>query len=92
MSAPGTLSLKEAAARAGVTSQTLRRWAEDGVVPRAREDGWTDAAVAHARVVARLRERGHPLKEIREATRAGKLAFSYVEDLIPPPRPAYTLE
>ena len=92
MSAQGALSLKEAAARAGVTPQTLRRWADDGVVPRAREDGWTDAAVAHARVVARLRERGHTLKEIREATRNGKLAFSYVEDLLPPPRPAYTLE
>ena len=92
MSGRDGASLKDAAARAGVTPQTLRRWAEDGVVPRAQEEGWTDAAIAHARVVARLRERGHTLQEIREATRDGKLAFSYVEDLLPPPEPAYTLE
>jgi adenylate cyclase len=92
MSDAGPTSLKDAAARVGVKPQTLRRWAQDGVVPRALEDGWTEAAVAHARVVARLRERGHSLKEIRAATREGKLAFSYVEDLLPPPQPAYTLE
>ncbi len=92
MSGRDTASLKDAAARAGVTPSTLRRWVDDGVVPRAVEEGWTDAAVAHARMVVRLRERGHSLKEIREATRDGRLAFSYVEDLLPPPQPAYTLE
>ena len=52
------LSLSEVAARTGVTPATLRRWAESGVIPdgdSATKDGWTPAAAAHARVVARLR-------------------------------------
>ena len=44
---------------------------------------WTPAAVAHARVVARMRERGHSLTSIREATAEGRLAFGYVEELFP---------
>ena len=44
---------------------------------------WTPAAVAHARIVARLRERGHSLDEIREARESGRLAFGYIEDLLP---------
>ena len=32
---------------------------------------WTPAAIAHARIVARLRERGHSLDELREAARSG---------------------
>jgi adenylate cyclase len=92
MSQEGAVPVKEAAERVGVTPQTLRRWAQDGVVPRAAAEGWTDAAVAHARMVARLRERGHTLNEIKEATRNGKLAFAEVEDLLPSPQPAYTLE
>lgn len=39
--------------------------------------------LAHARIVARLRERGHSLEEIRDATNEGRLAFGYVEDLLP---------
>ncbi len=87
-----TMTLKEAAQRAGVTPQTLRRWVGDEVIPHAVSDGWTDAAVAHARIVARLRERGHSLKEIRDATSDGKLAFAFIEDLLPPPTPGYSLE
>jgi adenylate cyclase len=33
--------------------------------------------------VSRLRERGHSLAELRRAVREGRLAFGYVEDLIP---------
>jgi adenylate cyclase len=92
VSAREPLTLAEAARRTGVTQATLRRWARDGVVPQAADGDWTDAAVAHARVVARLRERGHTLAEIRRATREGRLAFSYIEDLLPPREGEHTLE
>jgi adenylate cyclase len=77
-----TLTLKEAAERVGVSPATLRRWAEAGVIPEV--DGsreWTEPAVAHARIVARLRERGHRLDQIREAGRQGRLAYGYIESL-----------
>jgi adenylate cyclase len=86
------MTLAEAARRTGVKPATLRRWADTGVVPQAGDGGWNDAAVAHARVVARLRERGHSLQEIRRATDEGRLAFGYMEELLPPPRADYTLE
>jgi adenylate cyclase len=77
-----TLSLKEAAERVGVSQDTLRRWARDGLIPEVDGTGeWTTAAVAHARIVARLRERGHSLEQIRNAGDQGKLAFSYIEDM-----------
>jgi adenylate cyclase len=77
-----TLSLKEAAERVGVSQDTLRRWARDGLIPEVDGTGeWTTAAVAHARIVARLRERGHNLEQIRNAGDQGKLAFSYIEDM-----------
>ncbi|HYV16168.1 MAG TPA: adenylate/guanylate cyclase domain-containing protein [Conexibacter sp.] len=77
-----TLSLTEAARRAGATPATLRRWADQGVVPLAN-GRWTPAAAAHARIVARMRERGHSLEEIRAASDEGRLAFGYVEELLP---------
>jgi adenylate cyclase len=77
-----TLSLKDAAERVGVSPDTLRRWARDGLIPEVDGTGeWTTAAVAHARIVARLRDRGHSLEQIREAGDQGKLAFSYIEDM-----------
>jgi adenylate cyclase len=39
--------------------------------------------VSRARLVARLRERGHSLQEIRIATEEGRLAFGYIEELFP---------
>ena len=79
------LTLKDAAERAGVAPATLRRWAQQGVIPQldGRSDGWTPAAVAHARIVARLRERGHSLKHIRAATEQGRLAYGFIEELFP---------
>ena len=53
---------------------------------------WTDSAIAHARVVARLRERGHSLQSIRRASEEGRLAFGYVEALFPQADATYTLE
>jgi adenylate cyclase len=87
----GGLPLQEAARRAGVSPATLRRWVRQGLVPQYDRD-WTTAAVGHARVVARLRERGHSLKEIRRATSEGRLAFGYIEELFPHDDVAYTLE
>ncbi len=48
-----------------------------------RGERWTTAAAAQARVVARMRERGHSLPELRRAVRDGRLAFGYMEDLLP---------
>jgi adenylate cyclase len=80
------LSLKEAAARVGVTPATLRRWAQTGLIPEVDGGGlWTPAAVAHARIVARLRQRGHTLEHIREAGRQGRLAYGYVEEIFSRP-------
>jgi adenylate cyclase len=85
------MSRAEAARQAGVTPRTLERWVRAGVVPQVRDGEWTAPAVAQARVVARLRERGHSLDEIRRATESGRLAFGYIEDLLPEPDGAYTL-
>jgi adenylate cyclase len=77
-----TLTLNEAAERVGVSASTLKRWANSGVIPEVDGGGaWTAAAVAHARIVARLRSRGHTLEDIREAGKAGRLAYGYIESL-----------
>src|SRR6478672_6246582 len=89
------LSLSEVAARAGVTPATLKRWVERGVIPdgkKAIKDGWTPAAAAHARTVARLRDRGHSFDEIKAATKEGRLAAGLLEDLFPPGERLYTIE
>jgi adenylate cyclase len=88
----GVISRSEAARRVGVTAQTLGRWGQDGLVPQARDGRWTPAAVAQARIVARLRERGHSLDEIRRAIESGRLAFGFVEEILPTQERAHTLE
>ncbi len=75
------ISLAEAARRVGVTAATLRRWADDGVV-ELEDDHWTNTAVAHAIQVARLRDRGHSLEDIKQATSEGRLATALVEDML----------
>jgi adenylate cyclase len=85
------LTLSDVARRIDVSPATLRRWVNDGIVPVA--DGrWTPAAIAHARIVARLRERGYSLGQLREAAHAGRLAYGYLEDLFPPPARVRTLD
>jgi adenylate cyclase len=86
------MSLSEAARRVAITPQTLRRWAQDGLVPQARDGRWTRGAVAQARIVARLRERGHSLAEIRAATESGRLAFGFVDELMPAHERTHTLQ
>jgi adenylate cyclase len=77
-----TYTLREAAERVAVSPSTLKRWADAGVIPEMRRGrAWTPAAVSHARIVARLRERGHGLDQIRRAGRQGRLAYSYIEAL-----------
>jgi adenylate cyclase len=76
------MTLNEAAERAGVSPGTLRRWAKSGLIP-GHSGEWTPSAVGQARVVARMRERGHSLQEIRKATAEGRLAFGFLEELFP---------
>jgi adenylate cyclase len=42
-------------------------------------------------MVARLRERGHTLREIRKASAEGRLAFGYIEELLPEADGEHTL-
>jgi adenylate cyclase len=84
------LTLTEVAERVEVSPATLRRWVKDGIVPLGN-GRWTPAAVAHARIVARLRERGYSLDTLREAGRSGRLAYGYLEDLFPTPARTRTL-
>lgn len=76
------LTLAEAAREAGVSPSTLRRWGDDGVIPDYR-GRWTRAAAIHARLVARLRENGYSLAEIKKAGDDGRLAFGFVDELFP---------
>jgi adenylate cyclase len=87
---PAELTLKQVAARAGVTQATVRRWVREGLVPQ-YEGKWTPAAASHVRIVARLRERGHSVQKIREASQSGKLAFGYIDELLPSSEARYTL-
>jgi adenylate cyclase len=76
------ISINEAARISGVSASTLKRWASERVIP-VRNGRWTRAAAAQARVVSRMRERGHSLSDLRRAVRDGRLAFGYIEDLLP---------
>jgi adenylate cyclase len=85
------LTLTEVARQLELSPGTLRRWAKDGLVPLP-DRRWTRAALAQARIVARLRDRGHSLEDIRRASESGRLAYGFMEDLFPPISPARTLE
>jgi adenylate cyclase len=85
------ISLSEAARRSGVPSSTLKRWAEEGIVP-VRRGRWTAAAAAQARVVGRMRERGYSLEDLKSAGREGRLAFGFTEELFSEAEGEYTVE
>jgi len=85
------ISLSEASRISGVSSATLKRWAAAKVIP-VRKGRWTQAAAAQARVVARMRERGHSLEELKQAGREGRLSFGLAEDLFPRPDDQVTVE
>jgi len=86
---PYELTISDVARQVDVSPATLRRWVRDGIVPH--DGGWTPAAVAHARIVARLRERGYSLDTLRDAAHSGRLAYGYLEDLFPVPASTRTL-
>jgi adenylate cyclase len=85
------MTLSDAAQRVGVTPATLRRWIGQGLIPQYNGE-WTPAAIGQARVVAKMRERGHSLAEIQTATEEGRLAFGFLEELFPtePQRYSFT--
>lgn len=85
------ISLGEASRRSGVPASTLKRWAEEKIVP-VRRGRWTATAAAQARVVARMRERGYSLEDLREAGREGRLAFGFTEELFPQPGETLSVE
>lgn len=91
MPADERISLSEASRRSGVSPSTLKRWAAEKVVP-VRRGRWTAAAAAQARVVARMRERGHSLDDLKRAGREGRLAFGFTEDLLPKPEEQLSVE
>jgi adenylate cyclase len=74
------ISLSEAVRRSGVPASTLKRWAAEKIVP-VRRGRWTATAAAQARVVARMRDRGYSLEDLRDAGREGRLAFGFAEEL-----------
>ena len=75
-----SITLSEAARTSGVSAATLRRWAKEGVIPL--EGGkWTRGAASQARIVARMRDRGHSLDELRRAAAEGRLAVGLAEDV-----------
>jgi len=85
------VKLAEAARRVGVGPGTLRRWVDQGLLPQYDGD-WTPPAIGHARVVVRMRERGHSLAEIKRATEEGRLAFGFLEELFPTEQERLTIE
>jgi adenylate cyclase len=77
-------TLTDVARGLSVSPATLRRWVAEGIVPL-RDGEWTPAALAQARIVARMRARGHGLDQLRQAAKDGRLAYGYLEDLFPRP-------
>jgi len=86
----GELTLAQVAARAGVSPATVRRWVGGGLIP-GYDGSWTPASAAYARVVARLRARGHTLAQIKRAGENGQLAVGPIENLLSSSGPRYPL-
>jgi len=76
-----SMPTREAAARAGVSPATVRRWVRAGLVP-SYHGRWTRAAVGQVQMIARMRERGHSLAELRRAVAEGRLAFGFIDALL----------
>ena len=91
MASDERISLSEASRRSGVSASTLKRWAAEKVIP-VKRGRWTAAAAAQARVVARMRERGHSLADLKRAGREGRLAFGFAEDLFSESEERVTVE
>jgi adenylate cyclase len=85
------MTLTDVARSLDIAPATLRRWVAEGIVPL-RDGEWTPAALAQARLVARLRARGHSLDQVRVAAKQGRLAFGYLEDLFPEAEVEYGID
>jgi adenylate cyclase len=83
------MTSRQAAAAIGVSTDTLRRWVREGVVPE-YEGAWTPAALGKARLIRRLRDRGYTLAQIRHATEEGRLAFGRILELFEAGGETYT--
>lgn len=70
----------------------MERGAIPGMTVEDLRNGWTDQDLAHARIVARLRARGHTLERIAEAAREGRLAYGPVEQILPGGEERMTLD
>jgi adenylate cyclase len=77
----GELTLAQVAMTVGVSPGTIRRWVAKGLVP-GFDGRWTPSALAYVRVVARLRDRGHSLERIKQASDEGQLAIGPIENLL----------
>jgi adenylate cyclase len=86
----GKLTLAHVAARAGVSPATVRRWVAGGLIP-GYDGSWTPGTAAYARVVARLRARGHTLAQIKQAGENGQLAVGPLENMLSRPGPRHSL-
>jgi adenylate cyclase len=75
-------SLNDVARALSISPATLRRGVAEGIVPL-RDGEWTPATLAQARIVARMRARGHQLDQLRTAAKEGRLAYGYLEELFP---------
>jgi adenylate cyclase len=84
------MTLSDVARSLNISPATLRRWVAEGIVPL-RDGEWTAATIAQARLVARLRARGHSLDQVRVAAKQGRLAYGYLEDLFPDAEIEYDL-
>ncbi len=85
------LTLAQVSARAGVSPGTVRRWVKEGLVPQYNGTGWSAPAARQVGIVARLRERGYTLEQIREASDSGRLALGDVESFLSIPEGRHTL-
>jgi adenylate cyclase len=83
------VTLSQVAGIVGVTPGTLGRWVREGVIPQ-YTGSWTPAAIGQARLVGRMRERGYTLKQIKDATVDGRLAFGPLAELFATGEGAYT--
>jgi adenylate cyclase len=90
MAEQGGFTLTQVAARAQVSPATVRRWVKAGLIAQ-YDDSWTPAAAAQVRIVARLRERGYTVEQIREASESGRLALGDVEEFLSAPEGRNTL-
>ncbi len=67
----------DAAERAGVSLSTLRRWVALGLIPTHEAgEGWGAGAIAQARSLVKLRQRGYSIKQLQEAIDEGRIVSS----------------